>query len=267
MIETRAPKGTNRRGRIDGSLTSQLDRVLSDSSVKILGDATEIGVLFSGGLDSSFLAAFLAPGWRVTLETIGVAGSPDFRAAQEGAQLLGLPWVFHKVGLDDIRKIRLQFRAELDGLREPRRGVAIAFALAVERASKPLLVCGQGADELFFGYAHYQGQSAAARRLRRAEDLNRLERDDWPLAQRLAIACGRTVVAPFLDPKFIDLVLQLPADFDEEEFESKPLLRAWARERGLPPILADRPKRALQYGSGISKLLKREDRRGSKPSA
>jgi asparagine synthase (glutamine-hydrolysing) len=261
MIDVRTAEGMPREVGVDPALVAALDRALLAATVKTLGNERPVGVLFSGGLDSSFLAAFLSTRWSVTLETIGVPGSPDFLAAQEGAQLLGLPWVFHEVGLEDLRRVRLRFRAELAGLREPRRGVAIAFALAVEEAGSPILVCGQGADELFFGYAHYRGQSAEVRRRRRAEDLNRLEGGDWPLAQHLAAACGRTVVAPFLDPQLVALVLQLPSEFAEEGVENKQLLRGWARWRGLPPTLANRPKRALQYGSGVSKLLEREDRR------
>jgi asparagine synthase (glutamine-hydrolysing) len=251
---------------LDPALASRLDHALSESAAKLLGDSSEVGLLFSGGLDSSFLAAFLSPKWRVSLETIGVAGSTDVQAAREGAQILGLPWELHEITADHLTRIQHQFREELDGLREPQRGVATAFALAVEAASQRLLICGQGADELFFGYAHYRGHSAATRLRLRAADLERLQHQDWPLAQRLATACGRRVVAPFLDAQFIHLILQLPAAFAEDLIETKPLLRAWARGRGLSTVLAERPKRALQYGSGVSKLLRRQDRRRTKPS-
>ncbi|MFZ0891239.1 MAG: asparagine synthase C-terminal domain-containing protein [Thermoplasmata archaeon] len=264
MNEASESERTQRKVLLDRTLASQLDQVLLESAVRALAGTPEIGVLFSGGLDSSFLAAFLSRKWQVTLESIGVAGSPDALAAREGAELLGLPWLSHEIGGDDLRRIRLRFHHEFDGLREPRRGVAVAFALALELASKPILVCGQGADELFFGYAHYRGLSIPSRLRRRAEDLERLEHDDWPLAQRLAGACGRRVVAPFLDPQFVRLILQLPEGVAAEGLETKPLLRAWARERGLSATLAGRPKRALQYGSGISKLLEQEDRRQPK---
>jgi asparagine synthase (glutamine-hydrolysing) len=261
MIEARG-SATPRSGEmLDPTVLRLLDKTLQDSFQRLLGAPAPVGVLFSGGLDSSFLAAFLSPRWPVTLETVGVPGCRDSRAAQEGAELLGLPWISHEIGEEEIRDWRIQFRSELEGLREPRYSVAIAFGLALKKASARLLICGQGADELFLGYAHYRGKSISARRALREEDLDRLLRHDWPLAQRIARTYGRTVVAPFLDAALIDLVLRLPDSSVEEFPETKPLLRAWARAEGLVESLAGRPKVALQYGSGISRLVEHELRR------
>ena len=261
MGEARGLGAPPRDEILDSALRTQLDNALEASIQEMLGEPAPIGVLFSGGLDSSFLAVFLSERWPVTLETVGVAGSSDLRAAHEGAELLRLPWNFHEIQINDVRAFQLEFRSELQGLREPRRSVAVAFGLAVEKASALHLVCGQGADELFLGYAHYRGKAVSARRTLRQEDLDRLLQEDWPLAQRFAQACGRTIAAPLLDPRMIDLILRLPDRFIAESPETKPLLRAWARAHGLPEPLAGRPKQALQYGSGISKIVEREDRR------
>ncbi len=253
--------GSTMGWELDHLLESRLSDALLASSRSLFGAPERLTVLFSGGLDSSFLASFLSARWPVRLATMGVTGSPDLLAAREGAALLGLPWTPCEVGTNDVQELLHQFPAELEELREPGRSVAIAFGLAIAKSPTGRLVCGQGADELFFGYAHYRGRSPTDRRARRQEDLHRLLRDDWPLAQRLAAAYGRDVAAPFLDPRFIDLVLELPENFLTEGTETKPLLRSWARARKLPEQLAGRPKRALQYGAGISRLVRIVDRR------
>jgi asparagine synthase (glutamine-hydrolysing) len=260
MIEAPSVAGAAEVPCFPTDLFSRLDAALLSASEKLLPPSTTVGVLFSGGLDSSFLAKFLSRVWPVRLETIGVSDSPDFHAAREGADLLRLPWDFHEVGLKDIRDVRQRFRSRLEGLSEPRRSVAISFALALDKASGHCLVCGQGADELFLGYAHYRGHSTSERRILQLDDLNRLRRDDWPLTQQLAIACRRKLVAPFLAEAIQDVILPLPESYLVETRNTKPLLRAWARRHGLPEKLVARPKRALQYGTGVARLVKTEDR-------
>ncbi len=126
----------------------------------------------------------------------------------------------------------------------------------MERAPPTGLVCGQGADELFLGYAHYRNLSAEDAEQRSLEDMTRLREDDWPRTARLAEVVGKSIVAPYLSPSFEEAVRRVPIDLRLPGAHPKQFLREWAMSRGLPPQLAGRPKKALQYGSGVDALVR-----------
>lgn len=216
-----------------------------------------VAILFSGGVDSSLIAWELRSRPQLTLVTVGTAGSPDLRAAGEAAEALGLPWSPTVVTDSEIHRTASELADETRTSSATGRSVRVALALAVRHAPAPSVLCGQGADELFLGYAHFRHQSAADARARAALDLQRLLEDDWPSSVRVAHRFGRDVNAPYLHPSFIEAAGRIPVEARMPTPTPKALFRAWAHRRGLPSAVAERPKRALQYGSGVDRVLRR----------
>lgn len=214
-----------------------------------------ICLLFSGGVDSGAIAWELRRHPALTLYTMGVAGSPDLRAAEDGAALLGLRWVRRQVNATDVRDLGDRVRGSLHDLGRTARSVQTAFALALERAPPGVLLCGQGADELFLGYAHFGGLDSPAAERRSNDDLDRLLDRDWPRSQSIAERLGREVAAPYLDPGFVRSARSIPIELRLPRPTPKDFFRRWALRRGVPAPIALRPKRALQYGSGVDRLL------------
>jgi asparagine synthase (glutamine-hydrolysing) len=214
-------------------------------------------VLFSGGLDSGLLAWELRARSGVTLTTIGYPGSHDLAAAEDGARRLGLPWVAHHVTGTEVAAMDQRLADETNALSPTARSVEVAFALAVASAPPGIVICGQGADELFFGYAHFRGLDRAAAIARGDADLAYLLAEAWPRARRIAAGMGRTVEAPYLEPAFLEVARQIPVDERRAGPAPKQLLRNYARGRGLPESIAFRPKKALQYGTGVDRQLRR----------
>jgi asparagine synthase (glutamine-hydrolysing) len=214
-------------------------------------------LLFSGGVDSSLIAWELRTRPRFALFTVGARGSPDLLAAEEGAHLLKLPWSPVVVSAREVDDAARTVDLEREGLSPVRRSVLTAFTTAVAAAPAGTLLCGQGADELFLGYAHYRGLPGPEAGARAAQDLERLVADDWPCSQHIARRLGRSAEAPYLDPKFVSAATSIPVERKLPDPEPKAFFRTWAEHRGLPGSLARRPKRALQYGSGIDRILRR----------
>lgn len=215
-------------------------------------------LLFSGGVDSSLIGWELRSHPQLMLSTVGTKGSADLAAAEEGARRLALPWTPSLVTAEDVQEVAKKVERELGGLPPVRRSVLLAFATAVDRAPPGPLLCGQGADELFLGYAHYRGLGPSAAERRSTEDLDQVISDDWPRTVHIARRLGRAVHAPYLHAEFVAAARSIPVERRLPLPEPKAFFRAWARHRGLPEPLAARPKRALQYGSGIDRIARRE---------
>ncbi|MCI4369171.1 MAG: asparagine synthase-related protein [Thermoplasmata archaeon] len=230
--------------------------VLERAAMVDVAPGEEISLLYSGGLDSSLLAWLLLPRASIELVTVGSPGSDDIDAARSGAALLGLPWREVTIGSKDVERVIRAHSAAMRGVKEPQLSVAVSLALALGATRRPKVLCGQGADELFLGYAHFEGLSAAEAVERRRSDLDLLNRTEWPRAQHIAAECERELFAPYLDTLLVAAVDGTPVEPHLPTSERKPVLREIARDAGLPAELADRPKKAMQYGSGVNRLVR-----------
>jgi asparagine synthase (glutamine-hydrolysing) len=223
--------------------------------------ADDLAIAFSGGLDSGILAARLdAP-----LYVVGFPGSHDIQAARDAAERLAAPLTV--VELDHAALETAVPRVARAIGRQNAMDVGIAlplFCLAEAAAADGVerLAVGQGADELFGGYA----------KVATAPDDPRVEADTVRGARRelleelpaelardvLAIrAGGLEPVCPLLQDEVVEAALSLPAEaIVGQAGERKQALRRAART-WLPDPIAFREKKALQYGSLVARELDR----------
>jgi len=256
LLTLHPPTLSNSVERSSRSPVENLVPLWSEALHRVVGERSRLSVLYSGGLDSSMVAWGVRDLAEVELVTIGVPDSSDLVAAKEGAHALKLPWVHRAIDRHDVERILLADRPVFVGRTRISRAVLVSTALALETATTDRVVCGQGADELFLGYAHFEGLSSAQATKRREEDLGQLLAEDWPRSVLLAERHGKSLASPFLDSAFRECVESLPVDDLRSGSERKPALRDLARRLGLPAGLAGRPKKAFQYGSGVDKLLR-----------
>lgn len=234
--------------RID-LLLGTLDEAVRD---KIFTRRT--GVLFSGGIDSSVVAALVARHSEPTLYTVGVEGAHDLTVAKSTAEGLGLDWVGVVVGEEEVRQA-IKGMAQTFGTSPLTLSFEMPLYLVLGVAAEDLLFCGQGADELYAGYSRYRSMDEAAMRTSMAHDVEALITVGMGVERRAAEAFGKTLVHPFLDPEVVRVSLDLPLEMLLRGEENKAILRDVGRALGLGPI-ADRKKKAAQYGSGIMNVMK-----------
>jgi asparagine synthase (glutamine-hydrolysing) len=220
------------------------------------GSPGPLTVLFSGGVDSGLLAWELRFRPQTSLHTVGAEGSRDLATAESAAREIGLPWSGTVLAPGEVLRAANELAAELRGLDANARSVQVAVALAVRSAPASVLLCGQGVDELFLGYAHFRGSNPSEQERRAHVDLERLTAEDWPRTVRIARSYGRAIEAPFLAGPFLAAAESIPLAERAPSPRPKELFRAWARHRGLPVSLCDRPKRAFQFGSGVHRILR-----------
>jgi asparagine synthase (glutamine-hydrolysing) len=233
-------------------------QALSDAAARWAVGRPRIGVLYSGGLDSSLSALLLSKHSSITLWTLGLPGAKDLAASRSGATALGLPLREIAVSASDVLDLLATPGAGWANEPEPGRSVRLSLRLALRGCDEKSVALGQGADELFYGYARYARLRASRSTDAAGEDLRRLTVEDWPWTMRTATSLGKEIASLFLDPEVVRGARRLPPP--ETAFGEPPKvhLRAVARSLGLPAELADRPKRALQFGSGIERVVRRE---------
>jgi asparagine synthase (glutamine-hydrolysing) len=224
-------------------------------------DESGLAVAFSGGVDSALLAARLdAP-----LYTVGFPDSHDVAAARSAAALLDRELTVVTLDRDRLEAaiepvVRATGRTNAMDV-----GIALPlFELAgrVRADGYDRLALGQGADELFGGYA----------KVARAPDDPRVAADTVRGARRELVGtlprqlerdvpalrgAGVEPVVPLLSDRVVETALSLPGealvtDRGERKWALRLAARAW-----LPDHVAFREKKAVQYGSQVSRELDR----------
>ena len=223
-----------------------------------------VAVSFSGGLDSSILAMVAAKHADVVLCSAYASGSRDEGQSGRAADLLGLR--LETALLDEKTLAKMSGEADLP----PGEATVMDKALwciysttseLAKRSEARTILLGQLADELFGGYMKYavkareEGAAAAERMM--AGDV-RACADRGFLRDEAACSASCEVRFPYADGRIASFAAGLPLDYKIRDGERKAVLRAAALELGLPEELASAPKKAAQFSSGASKLLKRQ---------
>ncbi|KAF1718975.1 asparagine synthase B [Pseudoxanthomonas wuyuanensis] len=233
------------------------------------------GVLLSGGLDSSLVAAVAARFARKRVEeddqseawwprlhsfAIGLKGSPDLAAAEVAAQSLGT--VHHG--------FEYTFEEGLDALPEVIRHIE-TYDVTTIRASTPMyllarrikamgvkmVLSGEGSDEIFGGYLYFH-KAPNAREFHEelVRKLDALYNYDCLRANKSMMAWGVEPRVPFLDVEFLDVAMKMDAQYkmtgvraDGSKRIEKAVLRE-AFEGYLPDSILWRQKEQFSDGVG-----------------
>ncbi|ADZ09420.1 asparagine synthase (glutamine-hydrolyzing) [Methanobacterium lacus] len=242
-----------------------LKKVLIDSVKKRVVGLDRVGIIFSGGLDSSILAK-LSKDLEVEtfLYTVGTENSSDMKYAKQVANSLDLPLKSKIVALDDIKHYTGLVLNAIEEYNVMKIGVGMPSYIASELASQDgirVMLSGQGADEIFAGYQRYtqfyQEYGEKTTEYLEADVSNlyhvNLQRDD-----AVTMANSVELRVPYLDSKVVNVGLNIPMKYklghDPDDLR-KCILRRLALDLEVPMEAVLRPKKAAQYGSGIHRLL------------
>ena len=142
----------------EDELIDELDALLMDAVRIRLRSDVPVGVFLSGGLDSSLivaLAARLSP-YPIRTFTIGFPGtsSDESRHAERIAQYFGTKHTVYDIN-EDILGVFPTLMAELDQPFADSSLVPTYFVCREARRDVTVALSGDGGDELFAGYGHY----------------------------------------------------------------------------------------------------------------
>lgn len=223
----------------------------------------KFGVLFSGGVDSSFIAAVCQKEkadftcYTVGFQDEGTNEPEDVKEAGKVAQQLGLHWK-KKICLlkeaEEIIKETVRILKPVKKTDVVNVGVGAVILAASKLAQEDgisYLFSGLGSEEIFAGYERHD--KAQDKNEECWEGLKKMwSRDlvrDFALAQELDVI----IRTPFLDSELIKTAMQVPVEWKISKDEKKIILREIAQE--YLGGLAWRKKKAAQYGSCFDKAI------------
>lgn len=192
---------------------------LTQAVEKRLMSDVPVGVLLSGGLDSSLtssIAARLMKERGQTLHSFSIgldAMAPDAVAARKVADFLGTD--HHEVyftieqGIAALEK--LIWHLETYDVTSVRASTPMYFlSEAITKKGIKVVLSGEGADEIFGGYLYFRNApSVADFQKETIERVQKLFTADLLRADKSTMAHGLEARVPFLDKKFLELAIRI----------------------------------------------------------
>lgn len=253
---------------------SRLQHFLLKSTMARVSDMDDVAVAFSGGLDSTILAVLAKTcKVKVHLVTVGLEGQPELWHAEKAAESSKLSFHLQTYTIADVENVLEKVLWLIEEPDVMKLGVAIPLFWAAEVASHigcRVLLAGQGADELFGGYHRYLIEYRSGG----VEAVQKAMFHDFVMSHETNFQRDNSVCAfhkvdlrlPYVDREVVRFALSLPVDlkfYSVDDPLRKRVLRHVAKNLGIPKFIAERTKKAVQYATGVDKVLRELARRRS----
>ncbi len=241
-----------------------LDRIVAEAVRVRVPDDLPAAALFSGGIDSTLVVHYARRAHPAMPGYIAAgADAPDYGYARRYADATGL----------DLREVKVELGAATLPLLQTVVETVEAFEPAVIRASLHtyllsqrihqdgfrVALCGEGADELFAGYAPLElafMQTHAAGRHVQRQCLGMMHRANLQRVDRCSMRFALEIREPFLDRNVVDFASALDARALVRRAGDAPVGKAPLRAlydlypAELPAAIRDRQKMLFHEGAG-----------------
>jgi asparagine synthase (glutamine-hydrolysing) len=191
---------------------------------------------------------------------------PETEEAKKAAEELKLPiqvYLFREADVGEIISKVVGLIEEPDPVKA---SIGVPFYWTAEKTAEAgfkVLLAGQGADELFGGYQRYINDylSYGKEKVRRTifDDAVKLHESNIERDVKICNFHDAELRLPFASYQIAEFATSLPVELKiERNADSlrKLVLRKVAENVGLPKSIADKPKKAVQYSTGINDALK-----------
>lgn len=237
-------------------------RKLLDQAIKKRIPSKKFGLLFSGGIDSTYLARYFKDNnhdftcYTAVLDSETVPS--DLEYAQKVAEEFGLRLRIKKIRLEEIPVYLKKIVPLIEDSNVVKVGVALTFYLACEMAKEDgckVIFSGLGSEEIFAGYERHKNSSNINQEC--LSGLRKMYERDLYRDDVLTMDNNLELRLPFLDKELVEYALRIPGDYKIKDNATKLILRDIALEKGIAEQFSFRKKTAAQYGSRIDNALGR----------
>ena len=233
---------------------------MQDAVHKQLMSDVPLGVSLSGGLDSSIIALLAREALdRLDTFAVGMEGSSDLAAAREVAAFLGTQHHEYQYTQKDIEAALPDVLYYLESF-DPalvRSAIPNYFLSRLASEHVKVILTGEGADELYAGYAYMRSfTDPDALQTELLDVTAALHNTNLQRGDRMSMAHGLEARPPFLDVSAVALAFRLPAAWkvQTDDRPEKALLRH-AFADSLPPNIVNRRKQKFSKGAGSSETI------------
>ncbi len=249
----------------------RLGELLLEASARTLPEVSAIA--FSGGIDSTLVAeAVRRNGAQPELLTVGLRGQSELEHSRQVARKLRLRLTVRELSESDVLTALPEVVKIVESYDPVIVGVSLPLYFACEMAMQMgmrFLGAGQLSDELFCGYGRFdelglkneldEARKESFRSVRAASTNDFEPGDKLAVSHRLELRC------PFAYLPLVQYSMRIPIHLKlkvvGESVTRKHILRRLATEWRLPEEVVSRRKQAVQYSSGVQRVLLKEARR------
>lgn len=235
-----------------GQMSEKVRRLLHEAVRKRVQTDLPIGVFLSGGIDSTSVLA-LARKYHnnITALIAGKGDSADVYHAKKYCEEFDVPYMIVEPSTEEELADMIERIVYITETFEPNvvRQSVISFYVSKLGRDFRVILCGEGADEIFAGYPEFEQVGKKEITNLEIEFLRDLHRTQLQRVDRTSMRFTEEVRAPFLDTALVDYALSIPAKFKVRDKITKWILRK-AMESELPDYICWRKKVVMSEGAG-----------------
>jgi len=246
---------------LDGlKILEEKTKILLDQAIEKRVPKKKFGLLFSGGIDSTYLAKYFKDNnydftcYTTVLDSETIPS--DLEYAQKAAEELGLKLKIRKIKQEEIPRYLEKIIPLIEDSNVVKVGVALTFYLACEMAKEDgckVIFSGLGSEEIFAGYERHKNSTNINQEC--LSGLRKIYERDLYRDDVLTMDNNLELRLPFLDRRLVEYALKIPSEYKIKDGVTKLILRNIALDNGIKEQFSFRKKTAAQYGSRIDNAL------------